>query len=103
MNSGQFTDQMGRSVVVANQPQRIVCLVPSITELLFDLGLGDHVTGVTRFCIHPATARKNAVNIGGTKKLHLDRIASISPDLIIGSKEENTRAEIERLWDQHPV
>ena len=103
MNSGQFTDQMGRDVLVAHQPQRIVCLVPSITELLFDLGLGNHVVGVTRFCIHPETARKNSVNIGGTKKLHLDRIATLKPDLIIGSKEENTRAEITRLWDQHPV
>ncbi len=103
MNPGQYTDQMGRSILVAKQPLRIVCLVPSITELLFKLGLGDRVVGVTRFCAHPKTARKKATNIGGTKKLHLDRIDSLKPDLIIGSKEENTRKEIERLWNNYPV
>lgn len=103
MSPGQFTDQMDRRITVAKQPERIVCLVPSITELLFDLGLGDRVVGVTRFCVHPKTAREKATNIGGTKKLHLNRIDALKPDLIIGSKEENTRAEIEHLWSKYPV
>lgn len=103
MSPGQFTDQMDRRITVAKQPERIVCLVPSITELLFDLGLGDRVVGVTRFCVHPEVAREKATNIGGTKKLHLDRIDGLKPDLIIGSKEENTRKEIEHLWSKYPV
>lgn len=98
-----FTDQMNRRVLIPQEPQRIVSLVPSITELLFSLGLGDRVVGVTRFCIFPEEARKNSRNIGGTKKLHIDRIAELQPDLIIGSKEENTRDEIEALANHHPV
>lgn len=103
MSPGQFTDQMGRLVVVPKAPERIVCLVPSITELLFNLGLGERVVGVTRFCVHPENARKSATNIGGTKKLHIERIVDLNPDLIIGSKEENTRIDIERLWNDYPV
>lgn len=98
-----FTDQMNRRVLIPQEPQRIVSLVPSITELLFSLGLGDRVVGVTRFCIFPEEARKNSRNIGGTKKLHIDRIAELQPDLIIGSKEENTRDEIDALAKHHPV
>ena len=103
MKARQFTDQMNRSVCIPNNPHRIVSLVPSITELLFDLGMGDRVVGVTRFCIFPPEARKNPINIGGTKKLHLDRIRKIQPDLIIGNKEENTKAEIEALAREFPV
>jgi len=97
------TDQMGRQVKIPDEPQRIISLVPSITELLFDLGLGDRVVGVTRFCVHPETARKQAANIGGTKDLKPDRIADLKPDLIIGNKEENTRPQIELLETQFPV
>src|SRR5690606_14193103 len=103
MEARQFTDQMNRSVCIPNNPYRIVSLVPSITELLFDLDLGDRVAGVTRFCIFPPEARKNSANIGGTKKLHIERIREIQPDLIIGNKEENTKAEIETLADEFPV
>lgn len=97
------TDQMGRNITLPARPQRIVSLVPSITELLFDLGLGNEVVGVTRFCVHPEQARQTARNIGGTKKIHHDRIAALQPDLIIGSKEENTPEDIERLWHTYPV
>lgn len=103
METRQFTDQMNRSVCIPNNPHRIVSLVPSITELLFDLDLGDRVAGVTRFCIFPPEARKISANIGGTKKLHIERIREIQPDLIIGNKEENTKAEIETLADEFPV
>lgn len=103
MNTGPTTDQMGRQVDVPAAPQRIISLVPSITELLFDLGLGNRMVGVTRFCIHPLEARQNCANIGGTKQLHLDRIAELKPDLIIGNKEENTKDEIEQLLAVHTV
>lgn len=96
-------DQMGREVKLPERPKRIVSLVPSITELLFDLGLGNHVVGVTRFCVHPAEARQNAINIGGTKDLKIGRIAELQPDLIIGTKEENTRRHIEQLQENFPV
>ena len=98
-----FTDQMGRRVVVPYPPRRIVSLVPSQTELLFDLGLGDNVVGVTKFCAHPARARQQATVIGGTKNFHLEKIAALKPDLIIGNKEENYREGIEELATLYPV
>lgn len=98
-----ITDQMGRSVALHKVPERIVSLVPSITELLFDLGLGERVKGVTKFCIHPAEAREKAVIVGGTKSLKTERIDEIKPDLIIGSKEENTRDSIEKLARHYTV
>lgn len=84
-------------------PQRIVSLVPSQTELLFDLGLAEKVVGVTKFCIHPAEARTTATVIGGTKNFDFEKIAALKPDLIIGNKEENYQAGIEQLAADYPV
>jgi ABC-type Fe3+-hydroxamate transport system substrate-binding protein len=81
---------------------RIVSLVPSQTELLFDLGLADSVVGVTKFCIHPAAARERAI-IGGTKQVDFDKIAGLKPDLIIGNKEENAQGFMEQLALKYPV
>jgi ABC-type Fe3+-hydroxamate transport system substrate-binding protein len=97
------TDQMNRRVAVPFPPQRIVSLVPSQTELLFDLGLGARVVGVTKFCVHPAEARQRASVVGGTKNFHFEKIAALQPDLIIGNKEENYREGIEQLAAQYPV
>ena len=97
------TDQLGRRVVVPLPARRIVSLVPSQTELLFDLGLGAKVVGVTKFCIHPAEARTTATVVGGTKNFDFKKIAALKPDLIIGNKEENDQAGIEQLAAQYPV
>ncbi|GAA4373474.1 helical backbone metal receptor [Hymenobacter koreensis] len=97
------TDQMDRRVAVPFPPQRIVSLVPSQTELLFDLGLGKRVVGVTKFCIHPAEAREQATVVGGTKNFHFDKIEALKPDLIIGNKEENYQEGIEQLAARYPV
>ena len=77
---------------------RIVSLVPSITESLFDFGLTEmEVVGRTKFCIHPKTLITNVPVIGGTKNLNLDKIKSLKPDLIIANKEENEKLQIEEL------
>ena len=94
---------MGRRVVSPAAPQRIVSLVPSQTELLFDLGLGARVVGVTKFCIHPAEARQRSAVVGGTKNFDFEKIAALQPDLIIGNKEENYQAGIEQLAAAFPV
>ncbi|MDU0371718.1 helical backbone metal receptor [Hymenobacter endophyticus] len=94
---------MGRRVAVPFPPQRIVSLVPSQTELLFALGVGARVVGVTKFCIHPAQARKLAAIIGGTKNFDFEKIDALRPDLIIGNKEENYREGIEQLARRYPV
>ena len=76
---------------------RIVSVVPSFTELLFDLGLGSQIVGITRYCIHPHEKAKYIPKIGGTKSLKTDRIIAVKPDLIIANKEENTKGDIEEL------
>jgi ABC-type Fe3+-hydroxamate transport system substrate-binding protein len=97
------TDQMGRTVVLEKTPKRIVSLVPSQTELLFDLGLSEEVVGITKFCVHPDSWYRTKKRVGGTKQLNLEVIAELQPDLIIGNKEENDRESIERLSTDYPV
>lgn len=96
-------DQMQREVELSALPQRIISLVPSQTELLYDLGLGHRVVGITKFCVHPQSWFYEKQRIGGTKQVKLERILELKPDLIIGNKEENTRADIETLAEHYPV
>lgn len=97
------TDQMQRTIEIPDQHERIVSLVPSQTELLYDLGLGKRVIGVTKFCIHPETWFRTKARVGGTKKLDLEKIRSLKPDLIIGNKEENNKDQIRILEKEFPV
>lgn len=96
-------DQLGSTLEVPLSPQRIISLVPSQTELLFDLGVGDRVVGITKFCIYPSDWFKSKIRIGGTKKVNYDTVRSLNPDLIIGNKEENTIEDIELLRTIAPV
>jgi iron complex transport system substrate-binding protein len=74
---------------------KIISLVPSLTELLVDLGLEDNIVGVTKFCIHPKNVRKDKVIVGGTKNIHLEKIKVLQPDFILCNKEENTKKIVE--------
>ncbi len=94
---------LGREVEIPLQPQRIVSLVPSQTELLFDLGLEDQIVGVTKYCIHPADKTKQKAKVGGTKKFRFNNIDQLQPDLIIGNKEENYQEGISKLEGRYPV
>jgi ABC-type Fe3+-hydroxamate transport system substrate-binding protein len=94
---------MKRSIQLDQAPRRIISLVPSQTELLYSLGLEDEVIGITKFCIHPESWYRNKTRIGGTKKLNLEKIRSLQPDLIIGNKEENEKGQIELLMKEFPV
>jgi ABC-type Fe3+-hydroxamate transport system substrate-binding protein len=96
------TDQLGREINIRFPLKRIVSVVPSQTELLFDLGAGNSVTGVTWFCIHPEEAIEKH-KMGGTKSLKLEKIAALHPDLIIANKEENAHDQIEWLAERFPV
>ncbi|MEL7121689.1 MAG: helical backbone metal receptor [Bacteroidota bacterium] len=99
-----FKDQMGRSVELNNwPPTKIISLVPSQTELLFDLEAGPSVKGITKFCIHPKELTNKVRKVGGTKSVHFDRIDEIQPDLIIGNKEENEKEMIQTLAQKYPV
>lgn len=89
-----YTDQTGYSVGLHFKPKRIVSLVPSQTELLAHLGLGDEVVGITKFCIHPEDWFRNKTRVGGTKQLNIDKIIELDPDIIFANKEENTKEDI---------
>lgn len=99
----EYTDQMGRTVILEKQPRRIISIVPSQTELLFQLGLDEEVVGITLFCIHPGHHYRTKDKIGGTKKLNFERIDALKPDLIIGNKEENEQNQVEELAKKYPV
>ncbi len=98
-----FTDQTGRTVLLKTTPQRIISLVPSQTELLYDLGLDESVVGITKFCVHPPEWFYTKTRVGGTKKLHMDIIHQLQPDLIIANKEENVKEQIEECAKNYPV
>ena len=98
-----YKDQAGRSVTLTNIPKRIISIVPSQTELLFDLGLDDEVIGISKFCIHPAAWFYTKTRVGGTKSLHIKIIDELEPDLIIANKEENVKEQIEELAARYPV
>ena len=98
-----FFDQTGRSISLDKTPPRIISLVPSQTELLFDLGLTQEVIGITKFCIHPSEWFHTKTRVGGTKQLKMDIIHQLQPDLIIANKEENVKEQIEELENYFPV
>ncbi|MBK9638191.1 MAG: ABC transporter substrate-binding protein [Bacteroidetes bacterium] len=94
---------LGNLIQLRKPAQRIVSLVPSQTELLFDLGLNKEVVGITKFCIHPASWFQEKKIVGGTKNIHLDVIRELKPDLIIANKEENVEEAILELQKEFPV
>lgn len=93
----ELTDDLGRRLVLPRPAERIVSLVPSVTESLFTLGAGDRIVGVTRFCVEPGHARDVAQVIGGTKNPDLAAITELQPDLVIANVEENRRADFDAL------
>lgn len=90
-------DALGRTVRLDSPPLRIVSAVPSLTELVFAWGAGDRVVGRTTFCVEPSGVVDAVPRVGGTKNLKTDRIVDLSPDLVIASVEENTKADVEAL------
>jgi ABC-type Fe3+-hydroxamate transport system substrate-binding protein len=100
----KLSDQLSRSVeLLFFPPKRIISIVPSQTELLFDLGLQEEVIGITKFCVHPDEWFRNKKRVGGTKQLNLSLIRELHPDLIIANKEENSKEDIETLINEFPV
>ncbi|MGB1697162.1 MAG: helical backbone metal receptor [Thermoplasmatota archaeon] len=77
---------------------RIVSLVPSHTESLFELGVGDLVVGRTRFCIFPEEVL-DLPHVGGTKDASLEKILALSPNLVLADKDENPKALVDQLTE----
>jgi len=97
------TDHLDRTVEFAFPPKRIISLAPGLTDTLYSLGLENEIVGRTRYCIHPQEKVQQAVPVGGTKEIQLDKIRHLKPDLILAEKEENTKEIVEQLEKEFPV
>ncbi|MHB8261053.1 MAG: ABC transporter substrate-binding protein [Bacteroidia bacterium] len=98
-----ITDQLKRTIEFNFPPKRIISLVPSQSELLWDLDLQEELVGITKFCIHPKEMFNSVKRIGGTKTIKIADIIKLEPDLIIANKEENQKEQIEELSKRFPV
>jgi ABC-type Fe3+-hydroxamate transport system substrate-binding protein len=96
-------DQLGTQHDFESTPKRIISLVPSQTELLYDLGLEERIVGITKFCVHPFHFKSVKKVVGGTKKVHYEKIRLLQPDIIIANKEENTAEIVAELSKICPV
>ena len=103
MKQKTVIDQLGTSHTFKTSPKRIISLVPSQTELLYDLGQEDKIIGITKFCVHPYHFKSTKTKVGGTKKVHYEKIRLLEPDIIICNKEENTQEIVEKLSEICPV
>jgi ABC-type Fe3+-hydroxamate transport system substrate-binding protein len=90
-------DQLNRDIDISRPFNRIISLVPSLTELVVYLGLEQKLVGITKFCIHPEGLKKTKTIVGGTKQVHLDKIRDLKPDLILCNKEENSLEMVQDL------
>ena len=97
MSTRTCVDALGRAVQIPHAPQRLVSLVPSITEVLFSFGRGQQVVGITDYCTEPAAVVATKTKIGGTKNPDIAAILALRPDLVFAVAEENRRQDVERL------
>ena len=91
-------------------PNRVVSLVPSMTESMFDLGLGNSMIGCTEYCVYPKGAVGPLEKIGGPKNINVDVVLSLKPDLVIANQEENRIEDVRILkdhglmiWETYPI
>jgi len=96
-------DALGEELILPRLPQRIVSLVPSITETVIDLGASARLVGITTYCTHPQSVVASIPKVGGTKGFSFRKIDSLTPDLVIANKEENRKQQIEKLRKKYPV
>jgi iron complex transport system substrate-binding protein len=94
--AGVFYDSLGREVILYSMPMRIVSLAPSITEMIYFLGLGERLVGVTRFSYFPEEAR-NKPKVGAYTDINVERVITLNPDLVIATADGNKRADVKML------
>lgn len=94
------TDHTSRSVQVTTRPQRIVSLAPNLTEIVYAVGAGDKMVGVTTYCDYPAAAR-NVEKVGDTLKPNLERIIALQPDIVLVSTASQLESFTKQLEAQN--
>ena len=95
----RITDAAGRNWAFAEAPRRVVCLVPSLTHSLAEMGHAGALAGRTRYCGRPAGKVAAIPDVGGTKDPDVDRILALEPDLVLMDMEENREADCRRMLD----
>lgn len=98
-----FEDRLGVRHDLSSAPRRVVSLVPSLTETLFDIGAGDCVVGITDYCLFPELETGRLPRIGGTKNPKVERIRDLEPDLVYVNVEENLERHAQRIAEFSPV
>jgi ABC-type Fe3+-hydroxamate transport system substrate-binding protein len=93
----QVADARGRPVALPDRVDRVVSLVPSLTEWLVLAGVGERLVGVTDWCVEPAAAVAQLPKVRGTKNPDLRAIRALEPDLVVANAEENRRLDVQRL------
>jgi ABC-type Fe3+-hydroxamate transport system substrate-binding protein len=93
--SSDCTDWAGVTHSIAAEGPRIACLVPSLTETLFEIGLGEHVVARTGFCIHPRERVRSVPKIGGTKDPDLAKLRQLAPTHLVVNVDENRREDVD--------
>jgi ABC-type Fe3+-hydroxamate transport system substrate-binding protein len=102
VSANALIDASGQCHEVYQGEPRIVSLVPSITELVCELGLKKNLVGRTGFCIHPRGALRSVPKVGGTKTIDFDKLRSLAPTHVILNIDENTRETADLLKDRVP-
>ncbi len=97
MTGRDRTDYAGREHAPAGAGARVLSLVPSLTELMFDLGLAGRLVGRTHYCIHPAPAVADIPSVGGTKKIVMERVRELAPTHALLNVDENPKEMAEEL------
>lgn len=97
MTGTTVTDALGQAFELGESYERIVSLVPSLTESLFDLGAGARVVGRTDYCVHPADRVAAIPSLGGTKTPDIQALLALKPDLVLMDQDENRRPDAESL------
>lgn len=103
MNPISVQDQTGKFVFLPAPAERIVSLVPSLTELLYHLHLSEEVVGITKFCVHPSHWHRTKTRVGGTKNVQLQKVQQLQPQLVLAAKEENLKEQVEPIRNYCPV
>jgi ABC-type Fe3+-hydroxamate transport system substrate-binding protein len=93
----RVADARGRPVELPDRVDRVVSLVPSLTEWLVHAGVGERLVGVTDWCVEPAEVVARLPKVRGTKNPNLTAVRALEPDLVVANAEENRKLDVERL------
>jgi iron complex transport system substrate-binding protein len=94
--AGPVVDQVGRTLVVPENPTRVIALAPSITEIIYDLGQEERLVGVTQYSTYPPEA-ESLPRVGSYVRLDIEKIVALKPDLCIATKDGNPKHIVDKI------